>query len=302
VIIVVAAVLGLGFVGRTSVVLFRSAVASGACLAYSVWVGGDAWEWSLILNRYISVCLPLIAVMCFVALGRLQQLPPRRAAVGSSAFIGALAAGGVGLGLLSNPNRFDRALALGSGRRAFVLGALTVLALLTVGIVRHLRWVAACSAGLFLVASIGWTPMRTFVESDALHVRDDAFKSEQARALRRVSSDDARIATVWAGAPGYYSERAMVDLLGKSDRHVASVEPRGELYPGHNKWDYAYSIGQLQPDIVIDYWLEPANAQAILAQGGYQWRCFLLTSDGTTSGAWFRMSSTAIAWESTTAC
>lgn len=31
------------------------------------------------------------------------------------------------------------------------------------------------------------------------------------------------------------------------------LEP-GDYRPGHNKWDYAYSIGELQPDVVSQIW------------------------------------------------
>jgi hypothetical protein len=52
-------------------------------------------------------------------------------------------------------------------------------------------------------------------------------------------------------------DRQFIDLLGKSDRYIARLPMHTEYgwYAGHLKWDYAYSIGQLQPDVVIDVWL-----------------------------------------------
>lgn len=39
-------------------------------------------------------------------------------------------------------------------------------------------------------------------------------------------------------------------MLGKSDTHIAHEMARaGE--PGHNKWDYEYSFGKIQPALVI---------------------------------------------------
>ena len=53
-----------------------------------------------------------------------------------------------------------------------------------------------------------------------------------------------------AGATPYFCDRPFLDLLGKSDRHIARLPPAGPFLPGHNKWDYRYSIGELRPDVV----------------------------------------------------
>src|SRR5262249_52739334 len=75
---------------------------------------------------------------------------------------------------------------------------------------------------------------------------------------------DARIAVYWAGAPPYYAQRPSIDLLGKNDARIAR-EPARNAYPGHNKRDYAYSIGWLRPDVVADFWGSPVR----LARWGY---------------------------------
>jgi hypothetical protein len=63
--------------------------------------------------------------------------------------------------------------------------------------------------------------------------------------------DDAMISTVvilvcsllavaGAGASGYVANRPMVDLLGKSDRHIAHGRTATAIFlPGHNKRDLA---------------------------------------------------------------
>ncbi|MBL8050108.1 MAG: hypothetical protein JNM46_02715, partial [Anaerolineales bacterium] len=51
-----------------------------------------------------------------------------------------------------------------------------------------------------------------------------------------------------------------IDILGKADPVVAHGPvkiPMGipdipNMQPGHMKWNYAYSIGELQPDVVVD--------------------------------------------------
>jgi hypothetical protein len=66
------------------------------------------------------------------------------------------------------------------------------------------------------------------------------------------TAPEAVIAVHAAGQIPYYSERATIDLLGLNDPIVAKGTGHGEFYPGHNKWDYDYSIGQLQPDLIAD--------------------------------------------------
>ena len=36
------------------------------------------------------------------------------------------------------------------------------------------------------------------------------------------------------------------------------------FYPGHLKWDYEYSIGQLKPDVVVELWESPQEAKPYL--------------------------------------
>ena len=37
-----------------------------------------------------------------------------------------------------------------------------------------------------------------------------------------------------------------------------------DFNPGHLKWDYAYSIGVLKPDLIVHLWKKPEEAQAYL--------------------------------------
>src|SRR5262249_47753244 len=86
--------------------------------------------------------------------------------------------------------------------------------------------------------------------------------------LKSVTSDDASVACVWCGALAYFSDRSAIDMLGKSGKKIAREPmhvPAGSVksncfYPGHLKWDYAYSIEQLHPDNVAQLWKEPAEA------------------------------------------
>jgi hypothetical protein len=62
----------------------------------------------------------------------------------------------------------------------------------------------------------------------------------------------SKVADTWAGSVLYFSERYGIDLLGKSDRHIAHLPtiPNAN-WVGHNKFDYDYSIGVLRPDCIV---------------------------------------------------
>jgi hypothetical protein len=68
---------------------------------------------------------------------------------------------------------------------------------------------------------------------------------------------EASVAVMAAGAMPYYAGLRGVDVLGKSDRHIARLRRPPALCgntitPGHSKYDLHYSIGKLRPDVIYD--------------------------------------------------
>jgi arabinofuranosyltransferase len=62
---------------------------------------------------------------------------------------------------------------------------------------------------------------------------------------------DAVIGVFFAGTlPYYMPEFRFHDMLGKSDRVIAHG-PTRQGPPGHNKWDYAYSLGRVRPEVIV---------------------------------------------------
>jgi len=79
--------------------------------------------------------------------------------------------------------------------------------------------------------------------------------------IRRFTRPEAKVAVIAAGNVPYFSRRHAIDLLGRSDPHVARLQPcsGGSVVPsiiGHNKFDPSYSLG-LNPDLVVT--LSPHN-------------------------------------------
>ena len=72
--------------------------------------------------------------------------------------------------------------------------------------------------------------------------------------LAQHTSPAAIIAVHAAGQIPYYAERQTIDLLGLNDPVVAKGPASGPFYPGHDKWNYEYSILGLKPDLIADNW------------------------------------------------
>jgi hypothetical protein len=90
--------------------------------------------------------------------------------------------------------------------------------------------------------------------------------------LKKITTPEASVGVVAAGAIPYFSERFAIDLLGKSDIRIAHLPAQGsqglrginDFRPGHMKWDYDYTIGELRPDVIVQLWGDTDVAQAYL--------------------------------------
>ena len=139
-----------------------------------------------------------------------------------------------------------------------------------------------------------------------IHVQGDAQLTTLSLELQNATWPGAVVAAVWAGAPGYYAARPMIDLLGKSDRVIAKAEPAvaplgasaSTFFPGHNKWNYDYSVGELRPDVIFQTWFATEVDLLKLSEWGYVKRCW---SDGTTQ-SYFLVDSPNIRWDRLREC
>ncbi len=89
-------------------------------------------------------------------------------------------------------------------------------------------------------------------------------------ALEQITKPGASIAVIGAGTiPYLLPDRYAIDILGKADPYIAHQNvrtPMGipdipNMRPGHMKWDYAHTIGELQPDVIVSLW-ENTNEEA----------------------------------------
>ncbi len=83
------------------------------------------------------------------------------------------------------------------------------------------------------------------------HLFEDQFMPV-GQVLRNETLPTTTIGHFLAGTTAYMSERTAVDMLGKNDAAIADQPAHaGGLKPGHNKYDYDYSLGVLAPDLLM---------------------------------------------------
>ncbi len=208
-------------------------------IAYSVYVGGDAWEHKGGSNRYIAIVMPIFFILFAWAADLVRQ-----------ALVDAASSRTKAGWTKAARTQSAESLSL-AGMVVFVLLSMVNMNFIA-GDFRSLeRWVLLRQ------------PL--FIEGN----KEDV---QIALDLQAITTPDARVGVVAAGAIPYFSQRFAIDLLGKSDVKIARMDAQGskslrsiaDFRPGHMKWDYDYSIGELEPDVVAQLWGDTEAAQAYL--------------------------------------
>ena len=273
------------------VVLIASAMFV-AMASYAVYIGGDAWEGEM-LNRFYATILPLVPLTIGLSFNTLRKRV-------TPVFISlTVVLTTVGAGVTVNPFGFSR-------KHFYIVAIVSVviaLIILLLSFIPRDGYVAgAVVAAVCLIVS-AYPVAQQQKNNDLLLTRTNLFVTESVETMRDTTEADARIATIWAGVPAYYSNRTMLDLLGKNDTFIATSAPHGEFFPGHNKWDYNYSIGELQPDVIFqtfDRGLEENLHQRIM-NWGYKKMCPITGTFGSR-GYYYRSNSKQIKWDSLQEC
>ncbi len=188
-----------------------------AQILYSVYVGGDGWEDRGGSNRFVTIVMPLFFVLFSIAIDRSRR--------------GLL----FGLGRLGSRSNVHKASIAGMA-------------------------IFACVSLLNFNVLIYPSDLKyLFLQTRSVFIGGNERNVRIANYLKSLTTDQAQVAVVAAGGIPYFSDRYSIDLLGKNDSKIAR-EPVGtpqdytwiDFRPGHMKWDYAYSIGQLKPDVVVE--------------------------------------------------
>ena len=263
--------------------------------AYATYIGGDAWE-DQMLNRFYATILPIVPIVILLSFGHLKKV---RDALALGLFV---LGGSVGLGVSVNPIDItpQKVLAGLSIALLFSVGILLLTLMKSVFAQQAIAVGALVCAVLF---SGAYPVVQQIRKNDFLSSRTNLYVTETVETLQTVLKKDAVVATVWAGVPAYYLRQPMFDLLGKNDTRIAASAPHGEFFPGHNKWDYDYGIGEVRPDVVFQTFTRgiDENLDSRILDWGYTKKC---STEGTfpRDGIYFLTNSSNINWNKLTNC
>jgi hypothetical protein len=121
-----------------------------------------------------------------------------------------------------------------------------------------LQAAAAVALSVVAVFIITGRPWLAWSRNNAPLLQADIRRTREGLFLAKYTSPQAVIAVHAAGQIPYYSQRTTIDLLGLNDVVIAKGPVTGPFYPGHDKWNYQYSIAQLRPDVIADNWIKLA--------------------------------------------
>ena len=148
---------------------------------------------------------------------------------------------------------------------AYPDGSLNVTGVLGDSFVSELAPVLALA--IFTTVSVSgfadWTATR------GIYTRSDAEAALLGIRLRAATPPGTRIAVVAAGSTPYFAHRPAIDLLGKNDPVIARRAPHHSFHPGHDRFDYRYSLGELKPDVVVQLWYTTDEDWDFFKRAGY---------------------------------
>lgn len=190
-------------------------------VAYSVYVGGDAWEHRGGSNRFISLGMPFFFILFTITSIEIFKLIKAHAEKTFS----------------------------GKAARWVQPGVMTsLLVFLGLALINFNTLIDGTSLKQWLLMD-----RNIFAPGSERYARDGLL-------LKQVTKPQAVLAVAAAGNSVYFSGLNAIDLLGKVDKAIARMpnrlSPKGNdlvfMQPGHLKWDYAHSIGQGKPDVIED--------------------------------------------------
>jgi hypothetical protein len=245
------------------------AAMASAQIVYALYVGGDSYDAGEAGGRFIAVVLPLVVALASVGAAVLA-----RQTTGwiPSAVVAALVVPLLLLRIVDvRPGQGSQLGPYASHGLLFRTAGLVVLltaCLTAVAVCRRLRPIARRSVGpvlagflgLAVVTGAGGAATIATLRGPDSTTSFDTWMLRVGLAARSATDPQAVIGSGAIGELGYYSQRTIVDFLGYTDPTVARRPPdTPNFVPGHDKFDVAYSVGRLRPDLLL--WPPPTATE-----------------------------------------
>ena len=222
--------------------LSLTAVQSG----YLVWVGGDAWDFDH-SNRFVATVAPVLLAGVVAAAPLCVRFFDR--APTALVFLLLNVVFVETLLLLPVFDQASNRMMLASWAAGVAFAAAAVVVARGSPARRQVLATAGALVATALIPSAtSWT---RWAVHNGIYVPNDIGVAQFGLALRDTVPPTTVIAAGWLGAPAYFTGFKAIDIFGKTDKHIARIEPTLPFRPGHNKEDLAYSVGTLRPDIVF---------------------------------------------------
>lgn len=238
---------------------------------YSVYIGGDSWEWMPYTNRYISISIPAVLILFSISVYNLyyKLYPGKKFIISTLIFLAYLTV--IILFYLNSLPEYQ----IIPGKSwidktsVIVLSAAYIILLLyflTVNMRNNKKGIFYKSAKILnpvIVILIVFCISNQYAFSvwfskNAFYTDVDLNNTLLGVRISENTSEDAKIAVTVAGAVPYFSKRYSIDLLGKMDKYIAKSKPTDKFFlPGHSKWDHIYSITKYNPDLILDLFEKP---------------------------------------------
>ncbi len=260
---------------------------------YVFYVGGDSYDYTY-WDRYLVPVIPLLFIVAVVA--TFQMLERAEFAAWTFGAVSLLVALGVVINWSDALPTWS--LHIGPGFYSLthvwiIVDAVSALGLVILGLVTSKGGLPAgrgvLVVALAVVVSVNVVPWARFQRSGPEALPLDRVTALIGVAMRYATPANATLAVAAVGNQTYFSHRAMIDLLGYTDHHVATTQPHPQPYflPGHNKWDYNYSIKTLRPDVVIGLFEPTPTDIANMTTWGYRSQVFPFAGTIYWRPGWF---------------
>lgn len=232
---------------------------------YSIYVGGDSWEWMPYTNRFITISIPAVIIVFSLSMEKLflKYKSQKIFFISISVFLIYI----LTILLLFGNTVPDYEYIPGKpwiNKKMFMTLSFIFFILITIIIIfkksklsESKTYAALTRINLAVISVLSFFIINEYSfsiwsEKNAMFVEQDTNNARLGLRLNSNTSEDTRIADLWAGNTPYFSNRYSIDLLGKTDKHIAKGKTHEDFnLPGHSKWDHLYSITEHQPDIIL---------------------------------------------------
>ncbi len=261
---------------------------------YNILTGGDAWEWSGLLNRFLCIAEPFIILNTFIFLKNFfaskQFFSENLNYKYSNSYIPVIVF--IILSFLTTlllNIAYSMKIIDGMGNykihllQTFIVfislfSQIFLLKKLNINQSErfNLKFLPIILLGYYLltpsIALLKEYSSSKYLMPSLPHLKDDASMGKMAFKSREIIPDGAKVVSVWAGTFPYFMPKVdFIDPLGKMDKYIARTLPRHPFFPGHTKWDWQYTLETYKPNYIFgiyeskctDTWLHDCSKEEL---------------------------------------